>query len=71
MVLICSGLLLVKAKQHCTPFPQIAINLEVIIIYSLAFQWCSAGSEAAFGWALFTYTRRELPFFIPRNLNLK
>lgn len=71
MVVICSGLLLVKTKQCCAPFPQTAIKLEMMIIYSLVFQRCLVGSEASLGWALFTYIHRELQFFIPRNLNLK
>lgn len=70
LVLICLGLFLVKIKQCCTPFPQTAIKLEMII-YSSVFQCCSVGSEATLSWALFTYTHRELGFFIPRNLNLK
>lgn len=70
LVLICLGLFLVKIKQCCTPFPQTAIKLEMII-YSSVFQRCSVGSEAALSWALFTYTHREVWFSIPRNLNLK
>lgn len=43
----------------------------MIIIYALVFQWCSAGSEATLGRALFAYTHREFGFFIPQKLNLK
>lgn len=71
MVLILSGLLLVKTKQYCTPFSQTAIKLEMGIIYPLVFHWSSVGSEATFSWALFTYTQRELWLFFPRNPNLK
>lgn len=71
MVLICSGLLLVKTKQCCAPFPQTAIKLEIIIIYSLVFQQCSDGSEATLSCALLTCTQGVLRFFIPRNPNLK
>lgn len=71
MVLICSGLLLVKTKQCCAPFPLTAIKLEVNIIYALVFQQCSAGREATLGQALFTHTHTEVGFFIPQKLNLK
>lgn len=53
MVLICSGLLLVNIKQRCAPFPQTDIELEMIIIYSLVFQWCSAGRAASLSWVVF------------------
>lgn len=59
MVLICSGLLLVKIKQCCATFPQIAIKMEIIIIYSLVFQWCSVQSEAYLSWAVFTNIHRQ------------